>query len=384
MMRRQKSNPALLKNGEIVSSPDSTLVTIIFILIFFGLFMVFSAGAPEGNEVYNNSYYYLIKHFISIVFGLIFLRLAVKFDYRQWKELAIPFAVMTIFMISLTYVPFLGRESYGSSRWLTFLPFQPSELAKPATIFLVASALADTKNIFSHKMFTHLVLIGVMVLLILFQPNLSIASILTAITISMLFAGGISFFLITVPGILLGIAGYFHINSNKYQLARITGWLNPWADPQGTGYNLIQSWYAIGSGGIWGLGFGNSKQKLFWLPFRHTDFIFAVIAEELGLIGCLVLIGLFLALIHRGFIIAERCENIFGKFVAFGIIFAIGLQAFINIGVATGVLPVTGVTLPLISYGGSSMFITMFMLGILLNISRKRIKKIHDGEKAYV
>jgi cell division protein FtsW len=383
MMRRQKSNPGLLKNGEIVSSSDRSLVYTIFILVFFGIIMVFSAGAPEGNEIYNNSYYYLIRHLISVVFGFIFLRLALKFDFRHWKELAVPFGLFTIFMIFLTYVPFLGRTTLGSSRWLTFLPFQPSELAKPAVIFLAAAALADTKNIFTSKMFAYLALIGVMFLLILFQPNLSIAMIIATITVAMFFAGGISLWLITVPGLLLGTMVLFHVRSTKYQLARITGWLNPWADPQGTGYNLIQSWYAIGSGGIWGLGFGNSKQKLFWLPFRHTDFIFAVIAEELGMIGCLVLIGLFLALIHRGFLIANRCENVFGKFLAFGITFSIGLQAFINIGVATGVLPVTGVTLPLISYGGSSMFITMFMLGILLNISRKRIKKIYDGEKAY-
>jgi cell division protein FtsW len=166
-------------------------------------------------------------------------------------------------------------------------------------------------------------------------------------------------------------------------MKRVTGWLHPWADPQGTGYNLIQSWYAIASGGIFGVGFGNSKQKLFWLPFRHTDFIFAVIAEELGMIGCIVLIGLFLALFHRGFLVANRCEDQFGRLVAFGLTFSLGIQTFINIAVATGVMPVTGVTLPLISYGGSSVVVTMTILGILLNISRKRIRKIQSGEIPY-
>jgi cell division protein FtsW len=165
-----------------------------------------------------------------------------------------------------------------------------------------------------------------------------------------------------------------------YQLKRIMGWLDPWSDPQGIGYNIIQSLYAIGSGGLFGVGYGMSRQKLFWLPFGYTDFIFAVISEELGLIGCIILIGLFTAFIYRGFFIASKCANHFGKLVAFGITFVIGFQAFTNMAVATGVFPVTGVTLPLISHGGTSVVITMAMLGILLNISRKRIKKVQPNE----
>jgi cell division protein FtsW len=173
----------------------------------------------------------------------------------------------------------------------------------------------------------------------------------------------------------------YKILSTPYQLKRITGWLNPFEDPQGTGYNLIQSWYAIASGGLFGAGFGNSKQKLFWLPFGHTDFIFSVIAEELGFIGSLILIGFFIALVNKGFKISRSCPDAFGRLLAFGITLIIGIQAFINMGVATGVLPVTGQTLPLISYGGTSVMVTMIMLGILLNISRKRIKRIMPNEK---
>ena len=170
----------------------------------------------------------------------------------------------------------------------------------------------------------------------------------------------------------------FRILSTPYQAKRITGWLDPFSDPQGLGYNIIQSWYAISSGGLFGSGIGNSKQKLYYLPFGHTDFIFAVIGEELGFIGCIALICLFLLFIRQGFRICSNCDDKFGKLLGFGIVFIIAVQAFINMCVAIGVFPVTGVTLPLISYGGSSFIATTAMLGILLNISRYNNKKYKE------
>lgn len=365
------------RSNIILAPPDSMLVAIIIGLVVFGSMAIFSAGAPEGLEFYHNPAYYVIKHLIFVAIGTFILIKASRFDYRYWKELAIPFSMITIILIAATYVPGLGKTSYGASRWLVFLPVQPSEFAKIASIFLVASALIDAKSLLDKKVIKHLFLILITVGLIFKQPNLSISMIISYVTAAMLLVAGISHILIGGAAIAVAPFIYSHILNTPYQLKRITGWLNPWGDPQGTGYNLIQSLYAIGSGGLMGVGFGNSKQKLFWLPFRHTDFIFAVIAEEFGLLGCALLIGTFLALIHRGFLIASRCPDTFGKLVAFGITFSIGLQAFINIGVAEGVLPVTGVTLPLISYGGSSVVVTMFMLGILMNISRKRVKKLH-------
>lgn len=379
---KYKAENRIAKSGNvIVSSPDSPLMIIILILIAFGSMAIFSAGAPEGLDLYKNPAYYLIKHISFLVLGFAALIFATKFDYKKWKELAIPFTFITIGLIAATYVPGIGRESYGASRWLAGLPIQPSELAKPACVILISAALTESKNIFNKKMLTHLGLVLLMIALILQQPNLSISLIISMITAALLLLGGMSFNLMAIGGIGAGIFVYNHILSTQYQLARITGWLHPWRDQQGAGYNLIQSWYAIASGGIFGVGLGESKQKLFWLPFRHTDFIFAVIGEELGLLGCIALIGLFMAFIYRGFLIADRCENYFGKLVASGITFAIGVQAFVNIGVATGVLPATGVTLPLISYGGSSLVVTLLMLGILLNISRKRIKKIQTNEQ---
>jgi cell division protein FtsW len=365
------------KSNVILAPPDSMLFAVIMALVVFGSMAIFSAGAPEGLEIYHNPAYYVIKHLFFVAIGGFILVKASRFDYRYWKELAVPFAMVTIILIAATYVPGLGKTSYGSSRWLVFLPVQPSEFAKIASIFLVASALIDAKSLLDKKVVKHIFLIIIMIGLIFKQPNLSISMIIAYVTGAMMLVGGASHILLGGTALAAIPVIYTHILNTPYQLKRITGWLNPWADPQGTGYNLIQSLYAIGSGGLMGVGFGNSKQKLFWLPFRHTDFIFAVIAEEFGLIGCLLLIGVFLTFIHRGFLIAVRCPDTFGRLVAFGITFSIGLQAFINIGVAEGVLPVTGVTLPLISYGGSSVVVTMLMLGILLNISRKRVKKIH-------
>lgn len=364
----------------IISSPDNTLVAIIIILVSFGAMAVFSAGAPEGVDLYNNPAYYFIKHIFFVAIGLFFMISASKFDYKKLKNMAIPVSFVTIGLIAATYIPGLGKESYGAARWLPIagFQFQPSELAKISTILLIASTMTEVKTVLSSKLFINLAIVGVMVLLILNQPNLSVSMIICMITAVLLIAGGMSSTLMLIPagaGLMLLIP-----KLHGYQMDRITGWLNPWADPQGKGYNLIQSWYAIGSGGIFGVGFGNSKQKLFWLPFRHTDFIFAVIAEEFGLIGCLILIGLFLTFIHRGFIIANRCSDTFGRLLTVGIVFSIGIQAFINIAVTTGVMPVTGVPLPLISYGGTSVVVTMLMLGILLNISRKRIKKIQPKE----
>ncbi|NLF84096.1 MAG: putative lipid II flippase FtsW, partial [Candidatus Gastranaerophilales bacterium] len=368
------------KKRILLGPPDGFLILIIFALLVLGILAVFSASAPEGLDQYGNSAYFLIRQLISIAIGLVLFVIAYKTDYRIWRKYIIPFSILTIVLLAATFLPGIGRTAHGSSRWLTWLPVQPSELCKFATVILVSSALVESKKLFDTKMVQNLVIIAIMMICLLCQPNLSITILLGMITLALLLIGGVSFRFLTFTSLgaaVIALIGFVR----PYQLARIKGWLDPWAEPHGIGYNLIQSYYAIGSGGFFGVGYGNSRQKLFWLPFCHTDFIFAVIAEELGLIGGLVIIALFLALLHRGFVIANKCPELLGKFIAFGITFAIVMQAFVNIAVTTGVFPVTGVTLPLISYGGSSVVITLFMLGILLNISRKRIKNTEIEEE---
>lgn len=383
-----KINDTKIKeSGEILGSPDKMLLIIIISLVIFGIMAIFSAGAPEGSQVYHNPFYFPIKHVVAVIIGIILMLITNNINYKIWKPLTMPVAITVTLLTAATLIPGIGRTDYGSSRWLMGLPIQPSEFTKMATIILVSSAITNSKNIFSRKMFEHLLFVGVMIIIVLKQPNLSIAVILTLITISLLLVGGTSFRLIGGFGLsALSLLLVFGIDNimHGYQMKRITGWLDPWSDPQGIGYNIIQSLYAIGSGGFMGVGYGMSRQKLFWLPFCYTDFIFAVICEEFGFVGAVLLIGLFLAFIYRGFYIANKCTNHFGKLLAFGITFSIAIQAFINIAVATGVFPVTGVTLPLISHGGTSIVITLGMLGILLNISRNRIKKINPNEDNYV
>jgi len=279
----------------------------------------------------------------------------------------------------VNYTP-LGVTVNEAKRWINigFFQFQPSEFAKPAVVLLLASAFYKNCKIDSSK-WIYFVPIVAMIFMVYKQPNLSMVILLGLTSLIMyLSAGGPIKIFVTLGGagiFAIFTAGVTHL-IKPYQMSRITTWLNPEADPLGAGYNVIQSLVAFATGGFWGVGYGSSKQKLAWLPEAHTDFIFAVIGEELGFIGCLLVIGLFLTLIHRGFLIASRCPDMYGKLLATGITFSIGFQAFLNMSVASSFLPATGVPLPFISYGGSSLMVSMWMVGILLNISKKRVKKI--------
>lgn len=210
---------------------------------------------------------------------------------------------------------------------------------------------------------------------------------LTSVVMYLSVAGSIKYMLATAVTGITVLAGTFLLFGKKllhgYQMQRIQIWLNPNSDPYGAGYNIIQSLLAFAAGGFWGVGYGNSKQKLAWLPEGHTDFIFAVIAEELGFLGCFLVIGLFWTFVHRGIIISSRANDMFGKLLAVGITLSIGLQAFINMSVSSSLIPATGVPLPFISYGGTSLIVSLCMVGVLLNISKKRIKRIKHYERGY-
>lgn len=355
---------------------DKWLFVIISILCVFGLICVFSASGPAAIREYNDPFYFLKKQILFDILGFGLMFVISRIDYKVYRVLGIPISLAVCGLVLATY--FIGVNAFGGERWLKFGPltFQPSEFGKIAAIILAAEAMSYSKNIFDLKFIFNFLIIGAMILLILKQPSLSIALITSASTVVVMFMGGFPLFIL-IPAVIVGFLGVAHvIKHTPYQLARILGWLNPWEDPQNKGYNIIQSWYAFGSGGVLGVGFGNSKQKLYYLPFNHTDFIFAIIAEEFGLIGAIILIGFFVAFALRGFIISNNCEDKFGKLLAIGITCSIAIQAFINMGVASGVIPPTGVTLPLVSYGGSSSLAIFFMLGILLNISRKRIQRL--------
>ncbi len=354
---------------------NKNLLIVVLMLVIFGIVAIFSASAPEGVDHYENPLFYPLNHLKFAVVGFFLMFLTSRIHFKNWEKWVMPVSIVTIALIAATLVPGLGKTSYGSSRWLTFLPIQPSEFGKFACVLLMSSALYKAKNVLDPLVIKHFALVALMMLIILVQPNMSIFLLLGITCLAMLTAAGMNLRIFITTAVIAIPCVLYLIMNTEYQRKRVMGWLDPFSDPQGIGYNIIQSWYAISSGGLLGVGIGNSKQKLYYLPFGHTDFIFSVIAEELGFVGISVLVILFLLFINIGFKVAARCEDQFGRLLAFGITFIIGVQAFINMCVASGVFPVTGVTLPMISYGGSSFIVTTAMIGVLLNISRYSAKK---------
>lgn len=357
----------------ILSAPDSKLTFIVLFLIIIGFLAIFSAGAPKCIIQGSSSTFFVLRQFIWFILGFIAMSIISKFNYKLLDKVSVKFAWLIIFL--LICVHFAGTTVNGATRWLTIGPiqFQPSEAAKLSVIMLLASAFSRNIDIFDKRNFRYFIPILIMIALIFKQPNLSMVLILLTSSMFMYFAAGGS-----IKLIMSAIGGGIFLLSlgiRSFQKQRIMIWLNPDADPYGAGYNIIQSMLAFVAGGFFGEGYGNSIQKLGWLPEGHTDFIFAVWGEEFGFIGCILIVGLFLAFLQRGLLVSAKCEDVFGKLLSAGITVSICVQAFINMCVASSMLPATGVPLPFISYGGTSLFITMCMIGVLLNISKKRIRR---------
>ncbi|MFN8615024.1 MAG: putative peptidoglycan glycosyltransferase FtsW [Vampirovibrionales bacterium] len=362
----RSSNTSTITMGK----PDRLLLLSILLLLGMGLLSVYSASAYHAQQESGYSFALLLKQGGAAVIGLLcmgyFSTLKPSF-WNRWGQL---YALVVLALLALTLL--VGKTANGSERWLP-LPivgqFQPSELAKLSVVILMAQATSQARRV-SPLLLVNAMLALLMIGLIFKQPNLSITLLLTSLVGMMLLLGRWPLWLFAVA---LPPAGWWvwqKITTTEYQWRRIVGWLDPWKDSQDTGYNLVQSYFAIGSGGLLGTGYGQSIQKQFYLPFPYTDFIFSVICEEWGLVGGVMLIGAFGLLIWRGLRTALRCPTMFGKQMAAGITFVIGLQAIINMAVTTGLMPVTGVTLPLISYGGTSMVVTLSMLGVLVGLSR--------------
>lgn len=362
--------------GHAAARFDQTLVYTTLALVMVGLMSVFTASAAQADFETGNSVTTLLKQLISVLIGGGCLLFFMGFSFERLNRWAIPFSLLCVGLLMMTML--MGTTANGSERWI-MLPlgfqFQPSDFAKVGAIVLMAQATSQG-SLSKVGPWLNVGLVAVMTVMILQQPNLSVTMILGTLTFVMLFVAGLSRLIVVGALPVLAFVVYQKIRHTEYQWKRIVGWLNPWKDAQDAGYNLIQSYYAIGSGGLFGVGLGNSIQKLYYLPFQHTDFIFSVICEEWGFIGALIVIGLFVLLGWRGFTIAWHCPSRFGKMLAFGLTLAIVLQALINISVTIGLMPVTGVTLPLISYGGTSMIVTLSMIGILLNISKARPARV--------
>lgn len=361
--------------------PNKALITLVLTLVGFGLMAVYSASAPEALEKFQDSTVYLRRQAIAAVLGLFLMFTMSRQDYRSLRKFAWPAALISFFLLLLTLVPRLAVTQMGSARWLALGPlqFQPSELVKVSAIILMASGLS--KYFWWHRqVFARIALILVMSGIIVKQPDLGTGMMLIGTLLAMMFVSGTRS--IWIFG-FLGLGGalvWYHIKKTPYQMARILSWLNPYNSPQKDGWNIIQAQLAIGSGGLWGVGFGRSLQKLYYLPVQHADFIFAVIAEEFGLVGCVSLLTLFALFTWYGFNTALSARTLFGRFLAIGITSSVALQTVVNVSVTTGLLPVTGITLPFISYGGSSLVLTLAMVGILLSISRDKGHVPDDDE----
>jgi cell division protein FtsW len=355
-------------------SVDRWLFTVTCLLVFVGLVMVFSASAVMAKERFGSAYGFVIKQLIWAVAGLAAMVVAMRIDYRRYRHPAVVFTVLGLTTLMLISVFFLDR-SHNTHRWFHLGPisFQPSEAAKPALILFLAYFLQNRSKSMDDWRNTLLPAVAptcVFLALIVFQPDLGTAIACAGITACVLFVAGIDLRYFGYAALASIVPLYFLIFHVAYRRDRILAFINPYSDPQGRGFHIIQSLIAVGTGGVTGVGLMEGKQKLFYLPEPHTDFIFAVTAEELGLLGAMVIVALFAIFLWRGMRAAVRTDDMFGRFLAIGITSMVVLQAFINISVVLGLMPTKGIPLPFVSYGGSSLFITLACVGVLLNITK--------------
>ncbi len=356
--------------------PDKPLAVTVAFLVIIGLMIIFSASAQKCIDMGYTPLRFFIQQLLGVGAGVVGAYFLSNYNYKNYKNKSFIFAILVIILLIL--VKLIGTTVNGAQRWLYIGPvnLQPSELAKPAIVMLMAGAFCKGTKLFTKsKILLAYIPILLMLGLIFKQPNLSMVLLLLITSVVMYLSAGGSFKLIFGVGIPAAAFLLLH-GLHDYQSSRIMTWLNPGADPLGAGYNIVQSLVAIASGSFWGVGFGNSKQKLAWLPEAHTDFIFSVYSEEMGFIGCLLLICLFWSLLQRGVIIASKCPDMYGKLLALGLTFSICFQGFLNMWVASSFVPATGVPMPFISYGGTSVMVSLWMVGILFNISKENEKKI--------
>jgi len=351
------------------------LFTTTVILICIGIVMIYSASSIYAWEKYQDSFFFLKRHISFLFLGILLAFLVMSVDYRKFRIFAKPLLIFSVLLLVLVLIPGIGREISGARRWFRFkfISFQPSELAILAIIIYLADFIhrkGDMIRTLWRGFVPQMLVLGLTVLLILIQPDLGTALTVVIVVFIILFVAGVrltyllSLILASLP--LL----YILIFSVPYRRMRITAFLNPWLDPKGSGFQIIQSQISLGSGGIFGVGLGHSKQKLFYLPAAHTDFIFSIIGEELGLIGTIAVIALFIIFIQQGLKIVKNAPDKFGYFLSLGLVSMISLKAIINIGVSCGIFPTKGLPLPFISYGGSSFIFDVISVGILMNIAR--------------
>ena len=377
MTKNKKTVPNFINNQF-----DFILFVIIIILLSLGIVMVLSASAPSAIAESGNSYSYVIKQLKAAILGIILMLIISKIDYRLYKKFYKAIYWISVLILLLVLIPGLGLSSNGATRWidLKFIQFQPSELTKIGLIVFYAGYLADHKSelkSFGKGFVKPLIYILPPIAILYFvQNHLSASVVIGAVTCVMMIMAGCRLLYFVIAGLIgalvmtVGIIALQATGKGGFRIKRIMSFMDPWADATEVGWQAVQGLYAIGSGGLFGVGLGESKQKYLYIPEPHNDFIFSILAEELGFVGCVIVILLFAIFIWRGILIAIKSPDMFGSLLATGITTLIGVQVVINIGIVTSLIPNTGMPLPFFSYGGTALLILLCSCGVLLNISR--------------
>ncbi len=367
---KDKTN-ATMKRGPL----DLPFLLLTLLLLTIGVVMVLSASFARAYDAGKSPTYYFIRQLVFAASGVVLMLIVSFFPVRFFRYMSRPLMLLSLVMLAL--VPYLGtgQEEVGSNRWfdLGFTTFQPSEIAKVAVILFLATMICiyrDKMKTFKYGVIPFVVVLGLVVFLLVLEPHISASVIIIAVGAIMMFAGGTKWQYFAVVITVAGIAGVIVVTKMPYVSSRITIWLDPFSDPRDKGFQIIQSLYAIGSGGLLGLGLGQGRQKYLYLPEEHNDFIFSVVCEELGLVGALLILALFALLIIRGYWLALHARDRFGALVIIGIVSLLALQVILNVSVVTNLLPCTGISLPFFSYGGTALWIQLVEVGIVLSISR--------------
>ncbi len=351
------------------------------VLSLLGLLFIYDASSYSAEVQLGDAFHYVKTQAVALVIGLVLMVAITLVDMRNIKKYALWIYIVSLILLALVFVPVLGVESYGAKRWLNlgFFTIQPSEYAKFGLVIFLAKLLADKGVGTFPKLLLMFLIGGVVAVLLLLEPNMSITICVLLVTIIMIFAGGAKIKHLVTLGVPLLGAGVGLILAEPYRVRRLFAFIDPWASPLDEGYQLIQSYYALGSGGLFGIGIGNSRQKYLFLPFAESDFILSVIGEEAGLVGIMLLVGIFLFIVIKGWMVAKRAKDRFSCYVATGISAVIAVQTALNIAVVCGAIPPTGLPLPFISAGGSSLVAYMVAVGILMNISRQSRSGVLDS-----
>ena len=364
--------------------PDKILLCCVILLSLFGLVMQYSASSYSALNETGDEFFYVKKQALALVFAAALDPFVFRLDTEKYRKLRHVLLVLGLIQLALVFIPGVGVENYGATRWINlgFTALQPSDIAKFTLVVFIAGCLSKNSCVTFRSMAAILLACGAVCALIMAEPNMSITMCVGLVTVAMLFLGGAKakhFALLAVPAVALVVV---LIAVEPYRLKRIAAFLDPWSSPLGEGYQLIQSYYALGSGGLFGVGLFNSRQKYLFLPFAESDFIFSVIGEELGFVGCAAVLAVFGVIVWRGALIAMRAESRFDCYLAAGITAVIGIQALLNVAVVTGSIPPTGLPLPFVSSGGTSLLMFTCATAVLQRVAAKSQRQAF-GHKMY-